>query len=185
MPVRKKKRCPQCRESKPLKEFYLNRSAPDGHHSYCIPCARSKAAGYRARNRELVFGHFGRECACCGTRENLTLDHVHGGGKAHRDSLGCGESSFVFYYWLVSNNFPAECEPGGKHEIQVLCSLCNSTKGTRAACTADHSRGRARMPEPERDARIAELRGEGLSQPVIAAEVGWSQPTVSRVLSRA
>lgn len=36
--VRTEKHCPKCDETKPLSEFYRNRSAHDGLTSYCKPC---------------------------------------------------------------------------------------------------------------------------------------------------
>lgn len=87
-----------------------------------------------------IFDHYGRECVCCGTAEDLCLDHVKGNGGDHRSLRlgGAHQSGQVFYGWLVRNDFPAECEPGGEYELQVLCKPCNSSKGGYAACRLDH-----------------------------------------------
>lgn len=78
-----------------------------------------------------MFGHYGRSCACCGTAENLTIDHVFGGGGAHLKALGLtgGDS---FYRWLISNDFPAG--------FQTLCGPCNVSKGGGNRCRRWHER---------------------------------------------
>lgn len=94
---------------------------------------------WRADNQESIrqcadeaIDYYGTECACCGAAENLELDHVNGNGGEHRDSLGTNGGSF--YPWLVKNDFPAECEPNGDYELQVLCKPCNSSKRDGLAC---------------------------------------------------
>lgn len=79
----------------------------------------------------MVFGHYGRRCACCGAAERLTIDHVDGDGAEHRRELG-SQGSWALYRWLVVNGFP----PG----FQTLCEPCNGSKGRRAACRIDHER---------------------------------------------
>jgi hypothetical protein len=78
-----------------------------------------------------VFGHYGRSCACCGTAENLTIDHVLGGGRAHLKGLGLGGGD-GFYRWLIGNDFPAG--------FQTLCGPCNGSKGEGARCRRWHER---------------------------------------------
>jgi hypothetical protein len=48
----------------------------------------------------------------------LCIDHINGGGRAHRREIG-GHASF--YLWLIKNNFP--------EGYQVLCWNHNSKKG--------------------------------------------------------
>lgn len=79
-----------------------------------------------ARERALVFRHYGTWCQCCGSEENLSIDHVHGGGAAHRAEVGLGEGGSEFYHWLIQNHFP----PG----YQTLCMPCNSSKGDGERC---------------------------------------------------
>lgn len=83
---------------------------------------RRRNAKLRRRNKELVFNHYGRSCACC--RENheefLTIDHILGGGNAHRKTIG------NIYAWLVKNNFPPE--------FQILCFNCNEAKHFYGVC---------------------------------------------------
>jgi hypothetical protein len=152
------KRCSKCGETKPLGEFGPNRRAPDGLFHWCRGCQRESGRRWRAANlerarandrrrsaadpeagrererrrhvanREVVFNHYGRECACCGTTERLTIDHVNGDGKQHRAQIGIGAS--VLYRWLVANRLPSG--------FQTLCDPCNRSKDTGDRCRIDH-----------------------------------------------
>jgi len=64
------------------------------------------------------------KCACCSeqTYEFLSIDHILGGGTAHRRKLG----SKYIYSWLIQQNFP----PG----YQVLCHNCNMAKAFYKKC---------------------------------------------------
>jgi HNH endonuclease. len=79
-------------------------------------------AGYRRRDRirALVFDHYGRTCAHCGTSEDLQIDHVNEDGKAHREEVSYGRGGANFYVWLIANGFP--------DGFQTLCAPCNKTK---------------------------------------------------------
>jgi hypothetical protein len=57
------------------------------------------------------------------------LDHVNGGGNAHRRSLsrnGSMVGSSTFYRWVVTNGFP--------DSFQLLCHNCNFAKGVGTRC---------------------------------------------------
>ena len=41
--------CPDCSYAKPLDEFYVNRSSPDGRTRYCKPCIKVRCAETRDR----------------------------------------------------------------------------------------------------------------------------------------
>jgi hypothetical protein len=89
----------------------------------------------RARHRQQVFGHYGTVCACCGSAERLTIDHVDGDGREHREELfghGGRLAGWRFYAWLVSNGFP--------EGFQTLCMPCNVSKGKGERCRLDHRR---------------------------------------------
>jgi hypothetical protein len=82
--------------------------------------------------RDAVLDHYGRSCACCGSAEDLGIDHVNGGGNAHRIALfGRAAESTKMYRWLIRNGFPAG--------YQILCGPCNSSKAGGAACRLDHA----------------------------------------------
>jgi hypothetical protein len=61
------------------------------------------------------------KCYCCGETiiEMLTLDHIEGGGNAHRVSLGGRKDwgGHNLYRWLAGQKFP----PG----YRVACFNCN------------------------------------------------------------
>jgi len=80
-----------------------------------------------------VFDHYGHACACCGTAERLDIDHINGGGSAHRTALfgRANNGGADFYRWLVAQGFP----PG----YQVLCRPCNASKANGVTCRLDHS----------------------------------------------
>lgn len=85
----------------------------------------------RKQIRDEVFDHYGQSCACCGTTERLSIDHVNGGGRAHRIELfGHPGGSSVFYGWLIANGFPLG--------YQVLCRPCNASKASGPVCCLDH-----------------------------------------------
>jgi len=69
---------------------------------------------YRDKNRELVFNHYGKKCACCGesNQKFLSIDHINGEGTIHRKKI-----HRHINIWLVKNNFPKG--------FQTLCFNCN------------------------------------------------------------
>jgi hypothetical protein len=148
------KRCSKCGQVKPLDGgFYRRPEAPDGYRSDCQDCLRARSRryyeanhqaavkqrrNYQADHRSQVFDHYGRMCVCCGTTENLSIDHIDGNGKRHREELfgkSQGRAGSTFYHWLVKQGFP----PG----YQTLCRRCNISKGRGAHCILDHTKGKA------------------------------------------
>jgi hypothetical protein len=93
--------------------------------------AKVRNAAKVARAREKVFAHYGQWCACCGSAENLTIDHVNGDGKEHRAELG-RPSSYQFYLWLIREGFPSD------PPLQVLCLRCNQSKKRNPRCRLNH-----------------------------------------------
>ena len=72
----------------------------------------------RAKLRTLVaYSQDPPTCTCCGeaTLGFLTIDHIDGGGNAHRRELGGGSSLLI---WLQKQGYPAG--------FQVLCFNCNA-----------------------------------------------------------
>lgn len=90
---------------------------------YCSPECRDaqldeqrKAAYRRQRVAALqAYGGATPACLCCGETALLflSLDHVDGGGRKHRQETGGGG----FYFWLQRHDYPAG--------FQVLCHNCN------------------------------------------------------------
>jgi hypothetical protein len=94
------KRCPDCREWKPLEEFPRNRRTRDGRHAYCKRCHNERGRETRQR----LYGgsrHYhlkrrygisvddvdalilaqGAICPICGRGDPEQVDHDHGTGK--------------------------------------------------------------------------------------------------------
>jgi 5-methylcytosine-specific restriction endonuclease McrA len=196
--IPRRKRCSQCGELKRLSEFYYDHRASDRRQSECKVCHRASVNVTNDSYRAQAFEHYGTSCVCCGSTMSLQLDHVHGNGDEHRQKIGSTNSptgGVTFYAYLISRGFPADCEPGGEYELQVLCGSCNNSKGDgdhcQAHCTEHNHRRRIRTladvaaEKAVRDSRIFKLRAQGLTQAQIAAEVGCTQPTVGRVLRAA
>ena len=67
--------------------------------------------------RDRIVDAYGARCACCGERERifLTIDHVNGGGTAHRRSLGMGNRRMMLE--IINGGFPPA--------YRILCFNCN------------------------------------------------------------
>lgn len=129
------------------------------NHPYCMPCqvqyhrdrrsdpekrerynrygreyyARQKALGtaFYQKLRSACLAAYGGECACCGegAMEFLAIDHVNGGGNAHRKSLspsGGKGSSMAAMRWIRDNGYP--------EGFRVLCHNCNFSYGAHGYC---------------------------------------------------
>jgi hypothetical protein len=72
--------------------------------------------------------HYGGQCACCGETEPafLAIDHVNGGGNAHRREVGYPKGGGAFFYWLRKHGYP--------DGYQVLCHNCNMAKTYLGVC---------------------------------------------------
>ena len=94
----------------------------------------ARNAPQRARNRKLrldALAAYGSVCACCGetTEQFLGIDHINGGGNAHRKENGLLGNNLN--RWLKKNDYPPE--------FQVLCHNCNLAKGFYGKCP--HAQG--------------------------------------------
>lgn len=105
--------------------------------------AKSRRYADRCRIRALRFYSGGEpECACCKERslEFLALDHLNGGGLAHRRSSGIRRLAI----WLVQRGFPSG--------FRVLCSNCNQSYGAYGYCPHEN------LPDEEKEARRSTKR---------------------------
>ena len=123
------KREQPARDRKPLEERtkasrnnqnYLNKN-PHKRDEY-----NNRRKQQKQEVRRKVFEHYGMVCKCCGHSdfEVLSLDHVHGGGRAHRRKLGLEGNTFLA--WIVRNDFP--------EGFQTLCLNCNFAKKNGREC---------------------------------------------------
>ena len=98
-------------------------------------------------------------CSCCGTTENLGIEHVNGDGKQQREALfGLNTVTGRFYRWIIEHGFPKD------PPLQVHCLPCNSSKGTGEACRLDHA---------ERDRQLDRLCREQLA--IAEAQAVWRE----------
>lgn len=93
------KRCPDCKQFKPLEDFPRNRNCKDGRHTYCKVCnnARSKESrdrlhggsrhyhlkrryGIGADEVDAMITEQGGVCAVCGRPDPEHVDHDHATG---------------------------------------------------------------------------------------------------------
>jgi hypothetical protein len=81
---------------------------------------------------------YGGECTCCGEQniDFLTIDHVHGGGCAHKKSLGSYGAGGHFYAWLKIQGYP---QTG---EFQCLCYNCNCGRNHDPEGICPHQRAK-------------------------------------------
>lgn len=87
---------------------------------------------YRSRVRKEVFEAYGNKCSCCGETEPLflTLDHINGGGRAHRKEMG-GTSAAMFND-IKRRGFPKE--------YRILCFNCNCGRARSPDGMCPHSK---------------------------------------------
>ena len=81
-----------------------------------VRLAKAKIVYQKLRLTALIhYGGSPPKCACCeeSLLEFLCIDHINGGGSAHRKTL----SSKSIYTWLIKNDFPSG--------FRVLCANCN------------------------------------------------------------
>jgi hypothetical protein len=147
--------CSRCQEPKDRdRDFHKNRSTWDGRQSECKKCqydrdvqrrklkprpytsaSAASSARHRTGLRVQVLGHYGERCACCGSTENLGIDHVNGDGQDHRFELTgrrrAAASTAQVYRWLIRNGFP--------EGFQTLCLPCNASKAQTGWCRLLHS----------------------------------------------
>lgn len=111
----------------------------EAHKEQYAEIRRNDARKHRFAVRKRVLEAYGGaqpSCACCGesTNEFLAVDHIDGGGNAHRRAIGAKTGS-AFYTWLERNRFPAG--------FQLLCHNCNVAKGIHGTCP--HQREKAKV----------------------------------------
>lgn len=87
---------------------------------------------YRKKLRLEALVAYGMVCQCCGEYryEFLCIDHMDGGGNAHRKEVGGGGNGFL--KWLRDNNYP--------EGYQTLCHNCNFAKHFYGKCPHEADR---------------------------------------------
>lgn len=131
------KTCPRCQQDLPQDEahFYKANTAR-GLSCWCRWCSNQVIKDRKRKQRIEVLTHYSGgtpKCACCGVPELefLAIDHVGGGGNAHRKAIG-RNSGAAFYDWLRKEGYPTG--------YQVLCHNCNSARGFYGICPHERSK---------------------------------------------
>jgi len=78
--------------------------------------ARKRRKIYHQRLKQAVLDAYGNCCACCGESDPgfLSVDHVNGGGRAHRKAIG---GTVMLWLDIARRGFPPD--------FQLLCFNCN------------------------------------------------------------
>ena len=117
---REKSICVKCRQERPLSVFAKdNRRA--GRVSWCNACVALANKQCRRRLRTEFIVAYGGKCTCCGESNSafLTLEHIHGDGRQHRESLSDGAAGLLRD--LKKRGWP-------KDRYTLLCYNCNCVK---------------------------------------------------------
>ena len=113
----------QNKEKRKIRQDRWLAKNPEYYSNYYLEHKDAKSAYAKRYNRELkleVLSHYGTKCTFCSEPDldKLSIDHINGGGLAHRRSLGMAGSGTRFYLWLRRNNYPSG--------YRVLCLSCNN-----------------------------------------------------------
>jgi hypothetical protein len=120
-------------------EYYRERRRlnPEPHRAYNRKSYAKNREGrlthtkaYHNEVKRQVMHHYSSgsmACKCCGVTglPFLSIDHIDGGGRKHRENIGIG-TGIRFYFWLRREKYP----PG----FQVLCHNCNQGKRAHGRC---------------------------------------------------
>ena len=110
--------CKRCRRKRDAEQRTANREQFRADHRKWRAANPEHVRAYSRQQseklRDAIIAAYGPDCACCGEahREFLTLDHINGGGTAHRKSL-----HGKVYGQLRTQGFPAG--------YRILCWNCN------------------------------------------------------------
>lgn len=142
--------CTKCRDTFPATTDYFHRDSHNkrnGLQAQCRVCRNAymvarknrildaaQSLTYRQQLRRDLLTHYGGNppsCACCGEHRTafLAIDHIGGGGAAHRRVLGKTNS---IYQWIRKNGYP--------EGFRVLCHNCNCAIGFYGHCPHEDER---------------------------------------------
>jgi len=103
----------------------------------------AKAQARRADKRRMarVLARYGDRCKCCGEHrpEFLCIDHIHGGGKAHRSQF---KNRQTYYCWLAERK---------RKGLRLLCCNCNFAISAYGKCPHQIERKLAMATDTDRD----------------------------------
>jgi len=112
--IRRENHCKNCSRIE-----YRAKYGPNAKESF-LEKRRARWRRYRLKVKSEVLAYYSHgtmKCVCCGESipALLTIDHINGNGRKHRESLGAG-NGLHFYQWLNKHH------PEG---FRVLCYNCN------------------------------------------------------------
>lgn len=121
------KPCTKCLKVQSASEFKRNRTSADGLTHLCRSCIRDNHARWRRATKQRILTELGGACACCGenTFEFLSIDHINGGGKKHREALDNDQARL--YREILNEGCPRD-------KYRVLCHNCNQALGAYGFC---------------------------------------------------
>lgn len=143
------KKCSKCHEEKPFSSFNKHKPSPghgfkDGYFYQCIECRKTSRLATKQKDaivskarrdflRLEAIRHYSNgtnRCACCEEDhiQFLVIDHINGGGNAHRRAVrkrGIMSGNDI-YLWLKRSKYPVG--------YRVLCDNCNSARGRYGKC---------------------------------------------------
>ncbi|MDA4129163.1 MAG: hypothetical protein OK457_00175 [Thaumarchaeota archaeon] len=136
-PLKNLRLCKVCREANALrrKEYlkkglcYCSRPIDVQGFKKCSICRKQTNIKNRQIKLEVV-KEYGGKCQCPGgcdvtNPDWLSMDHINGGGVAHRKELKV--IGLDFYRWLKKHKFP-------KKNFRLLCYNCNLSRGHLGRC---------------------------------------------------
>lgn len=129
------RRCPTCQRFRRQSSYY-KRKRNGNCYGLCKECSIKDAKShwkpeyhlqYYRKLKGEVIAAYGGSCQCCKEDgiEFLAIDHINGGGRAHRKRMNLGAGS-QFYSWLRRRKWPKG--------YQILCHNCNIAKHHYGQC---------------------------------------------------
>ena len=114
----------------------INQKKRAYYHSCANAQDRQRHKDKQKNLRLLVIAQYGGTCVCCGEKriEFLTIDHVFGGGNAHRREIGRSN----LYKWLKKSGWP-------KEGFRLLCWNCNMSRGAFGGCPHDFEKRKLKV----------------------------------------
>ena len=121
-------KCSKCYNENRI--FYLKSKNEEFKENYRVHTNASHRKATWKLKLEII-NAYGGKCECCGENnvEFLSIDHINGNGKKHRDEIK-DASGIDLYRWLRNNNFP-------KDNFRLLCMNCNFSLGKYGYCPHD------------------------------------------------
>lgn len=122
--------CSRCGVTGGYDKFYRGNNKKCGLSSYCRRCTKRRHRVRDLKRKTEIIHGYGGKCECCGENNflYLTLHHIGGGGKEHREEQG---HSRGVYRDLIEREFPDDI-------VRVLCYNCHFVIEKFGYCPHQH-----------------------------------------------